>query len=330
MENKALHSMKKQQLLDLIQDLVNGIQKQHDTAKELTDEIKKQCKELDTELSEIQEHKQNINTLVCEISTQHDSAKKFHSEVQKWHEDSSNYISNIEEQKNTAGELIGAMQEQNNTASTCVSEIEKQKNRAGELIDEIQKQHDTDTKFIAEKQEKYIELFQKIEKLLPRATSAGLASSYREAHEKKSTKGYWCGFIISLTVLVIGYFVFFFIFPEITWMTIIIRTIVGIPLIWIAWYCQRTISQTNRIKEEYHHKQRVMSVFNGFSKQIDELTQGNPEENKAKKLELISVIINAIKQNPSEKIDPSETFLDSVKNKRKQTDKNKTSEEAEE
>ncbi len=328
MENKEIHNIEKK---ELINNSVTGIQKYYDTTKQLAGDVEEYKNKADSYLLEIQQKKKQTDDLSDEIKTQHDSAKKFHSEVQKWHEDSSNYISNINQQKNTAGKLTDEIKTQRGTASACVSEIEKQKKNTKELTDEIQKQHDTDKKIIAEKQEKYTALFQKIEELLPGATSAGLASSYREAHEKKSTKGYWCGFIGSLIVLVGGYYIYFIHnSPEIKWVHIITRTIVGMPLIWIAWYCQRTISQTNRIKEEYHHKQRVMSVFNGFSKQIDELTKDNPEENKAKKLELISVIINAIKQNPSEKIDPSETFLDSVKKRKHKTDKSKTSEEVEE
>ena len=74
-----------------------------------------------------------------------------------------------------------------------------------------------------------------------------------------------------------------------------------------------------------------MSVFEGFSKQIDELTKDDPEQNKVKKLELISVIIDAIGKNPSEILDPSETFLDSTRNGKKadqeQKEKDETSEE---
>ncbi len=72
-----------------------------------------------------------------------------------------------------------------------------------------------------------------------------------------------------------------------------------------------------------------MTIFDGFLKQIDKLTKDNPEQNKEKKLELISVIINAIKKNPAEKIDTSGTFLDLGKNKKKNPDKNNTSEEQE-
>ncbi len=254
MENSAPRYMKKQELLELLDNLVNGIQKQHDTAKELTDEIEKQCKELNTELLKIQAHKKTANTLSDEISKQHENVKNLNSEVQKWHDDSKTSVSEIQEQQKKAGELIDAIQKQSEATNTCFSEIEEQKNTAKQLTVEIKEQHDTETKIISEKQQQYQELFKKIEDLLPGATSAGLAGSYHKAHTEKKTKGYWFGFITSLVILMFGYFGFFFIFPEITWMNIVTRTIVGLPLVWIAWYCQKSISQTNRIKEEYHHK----------------------------------------------------------------------------
>ena len=326
MENSAPRYMKKQELLELLDNLVNGIQKQHDTAKELTDEIEKQCKELNTELLKIQAHKKTANTLSDEISKQHENVKNLNSEVQKWHDDSKTSVSEIQEQQKKAGELIDAIQKQSEATNTCFSEIEEQKNTAKQLTVEIKEQHDTDTKIIAEKQKKYKELVKQIEDLLPGATSAKLAGSYHKARTEKKTKWYWIGFIGALIALMMTYI--FILLKEITWMTIVTRTITGIPLVWIAWYCQKSISQTNRIKEEYHHKQRVMAVFDGFSKQIDELTKDNLEQNKEKKLELISVIINAIKKNPAEKIDTSGTLLDLGKNKKKNPDKNKTSEEA--
>ena len=160
------------------------------------------------------------------------------------------------------------------------------------------------------------ELKKRIEGLLPGATSAGLASSYQDAQKEKKTMPYWIGFVASLLVLMTAYFYsFVYNSPPTDLSTIVIRVTIGFPLIWIAWFCQRSISQMTRISEEYRHKEKMMRIYEGFSKQIEQSTDA--EEAKTKKVDLISVTINAIEKNPAEKLDPSETLLDSWKMKKK-------------
>ena len=164
-------------------------------------------------------------------------------------------------------------------------------------------------------EKQFDELKTKIEGLLPGATSAGLASSYQDAQKEKKTWLYWIGFVVSLLVLISAYFYsFVYNSPPIDLSTIAIRATIGFPLIWIAWFCQRSISQMTRISEEYRHKEKMMRIYDGFSKQIEQST--DTEEGKTKKMDLISVTINAIEKNPAEKLDPSETLLDSWKRKK--------------
>ncbi|MDE0506810.1 MAG: hypothetical protein OXI86_22265 [Candidatus Poribacteria bacterium] len=159
-------------------------------------------------------------------------------------------------------------------------------------------------------EKQFAKLKARIEGLLPGATSAGLASSYQDAQKEKKAMPLWIGFIASLLVLMAGYFYsFVYNSPPTDLSTIAIRATIGFPLIWIAWFCQRSISQMTRISEEYRHKEKMMRIYDGFSKQIEQSTDA--EEGKTKKMDLISVTINAIEKNPAEKLDPSETFIDS-------------------
>ena len=159
------------------------------------------------------------------------------------------------------------------------------------------------------------ELKAKIEGLLPGATSAGLASSYQDAQKEKKTWPYWIGFVLSLLALMFEY-LYFFVYnaPSTDLPTIVIRVTIGLLLLWIAWFCQKSISQMTGISEEYRHKEKMMRIYDGFSKQIEK--SSDAEEGQTKKLDLISVTINAIEKNPAEKLDPSETFLDYWKRKK--------------
>ena len=279
-------------------------------------------KQEDDFLKIIQEQKKKTDGLSTETQKQYDTVNNLKSEMDEWHINSKNCISEIQKQQTKANELSSQIKAQKDIANSGVSEIENQQKSATELTNKIKEQHDTDLSIIQKKQKEYDQLNKKIEGLLPGATSAGLAGSYHDAQKAENTKMYWVGFIVSLVVLMIIYG-WVLISKEPDWANIASRTVTGLPLVWMAWYFQRSISQTNRIKEEYHHKQRIMAVFDGFSKEIDRLTENDSKTNKEKKLELISAIINAISKNPAETINPSETFLDSVKNPKSKNRVNK-------
>lgn len=225
--------------------------------------------------------------------------------------------------------------EQAQQHSTGIQELNKEAVETKKEIDEIKEDVDDTEKRITdfssrlfegeEAIENKIQIFQenskmqfdelraKIEGLLPGATSAGLASSYQDAQKEKKTWPYGIGFVVSLIVLT-GAYLYSFVYksPPTDLSTIIIRATIGFPLIWIAWFCQRSLSQMTRISEEYRHKEKMMRIYDGFSKQIEQSTDA--EEGKTKKIDLISVTIKAIEKNPAERLDTL-TPLDSWKRK---------------
>lgn len=87
------------------------------------------------------------------------------------------------------------------------------------------------------------------------------------------------------------------------------KSIISLPLLWIAWFGQRNISHRKRLFEEYNHKLRVVQMyilFNEGSKTY-KLAADN-----VKRLE--SVLIEAIGNNPAEHLGRGETYLDQVRN----------------
>ncbi len=230
---------------------------------------------------------QNANAEMQTLKGKTDSAGELQTQAQEWWNQSKELFEQIQECSNTTNNLSDAVQQQRNKANTLTEELQKCRDSAE-----------------AKRQEMDV-LTRKIESLLPGATSAGLASSYHDAQEGKGTWPYWLGFIFSIGTLFVGYS-YYFIFQSqiIDWSNIFARTTIGFPLIWLAWYCQKSIAQTRRIAEEYHHKERIMSIYEGFAKQIDQSDEG-----EAKRQELVSVLIKAVAINPARNLDPRETFL---------------------
>lgn len=212
--------------------------------------------------------------------------------------------------KQEIGEIKEDVERKQKEVTSFYSDLLKGKEATGETPHRVPSIKEQIKNFQESSEKQFAKLKAKIEGLLPGATSAGLASSYQDAQKEKKSLPLWIGFIASLLALMGGYFYsFVYHSPPTDLSTIAIRVTIGFPLIWIAWFCQRSISQMTRIREEYRHKEKVMRIYDGFSKQIEQST--NAQEAKAKKVDLISVTINAIEKNPAEKLDPSETLLDS-------------------
>jgi|GEM_PF-4766364 len=200
-------------------------------------------------------------------------------------------------------------------------------NKATQL-EQLFSNHSMESKKLLENSEtKFHELFKKIESLLPSATSAGLASSFREAQKRyhpleggsfkerffsifHSSRILWFGFISTILGLSYLYYLVWKQNPERFHATsvwnLFTNIAMGFPLMWLAWFFQRSISQGNRLFEEYNHKSRVMNLYEGFVRVIDE---AGLQENKK---ELLGIMLQTVNSNPSQNLGKNETFLESV------------------
>lgn len=82
------------------------------------------------------------------------------------------------------------------------------------------------------------------------------------------------------------------------------KTIVSLPLLWVAWFGQRNISQRKRLFEEYNHKLRVVQMYILFN------TNQTYKLNGATPKELDNILLNAIGNNPAEHLGKGETYID--------------------
>lgn len=197
------------------------------------------------------------------------------------------------------------------------------------------------------------QLLNTIKSILPHATAAGLAASYRDAQkayrpvdcfnfqfDRKSKLNstvqvtraifqavfhsrnfLWLGFVSTVTMLFVLYsgihipFVQFGVLAyDLTknyspYQLILLKFTSGLPLIWLAWYFQKSISSSNRFFEEYNHKQRVMELYEGFIREIKSL--GLVEEER----DLLIIMLDVVKYNPSQLLGKNETIFESVLSK---------------
>ncbi|WOV91849.1 MAG: hypothetical protein R1F54_04220 [Candidatus Zeuxoniibacter abyssi] len=219
--------------------------------------------------------------LLGETEQKHNEINKLHNELLgNPNEENGESIS-----KNI-NDLLDTIKVAKDNADEQIAAIKKQSEKGKEITDNLHRQ---------------------IKSLLPGATSAGLAKSYKENKlEIWERRFLWAGFVASLIILIGIYFEL--LSSNVTDInTILTRIAVGFPLIWVAWYCQRTLSERQKIKEEYKHKQKMMLLYEGFMKQIQALG----EDDKALQKKMVGIMLDAIKKNPAEFIGTPDTIIDS-------------------
>ncbi|MBO7926048.1 hypothetical protein J5X91_07135 [Pseudoalteromonas sp. K222D] len=161
---------------------------------------------------------------------------------------------------------------------------------------------------------KYKTLNDEIESLLPGATSAGLATAYHDLKESFNTpiENYSKLFYSSISVLVLVAFLsitqevgFFFIkFVEITDLSklassILYKLPIVLPVLWLTLFASKRRSESQRLQQEYAHKEALAKSYQNFKMQIEALGQSDPDLMK----KLLSSAIDAVSKNASDTLD---------------------------
>jgi hypothetical protein len=161
---------------------------------------------------------------------------------------------------------------------------------------------------------KYKTLNDEIESLLPGATSAGLATAYHDLKESFNTpiKNYSKLFYCSISALVLVAFLsitqevgFFFIkFVEVTDIRKLVSNVlyklpIVLPVLWLTLFASKRRSETQRLQQEYAHKEALAKSYQNFKTQIEALEQSDP----ALMNQLLSSAIDAVSKNASDTLD---------------------------
>lgn len=173
------------------------------------------------------------------------------------------------------------------------------------------------TDFEVLQKDKYNALNEQIESLLPGATTAGLSSAYHSLCKsydkaiKKSTRLFYFSiaflFVISMVLLTskLGFspfnieFVSFQKFEDIG-AFLVYRLPIIIPAVWLAIFASKRRSESERLKQEYAHKEALAKSYQNFKIQIEELGEETREPLMEK---LLSSAIDTISNNASLTLD---------------------------
>ena len=198
--------------------------------------------------------------------------------------------------------IFGKKDESGKATSGLESELEARQTQLKKLEDEQKIKHSA--------------LFTQIESLLPGATSAGLATSYKALKDKFTAPiaRYTILFYASLAALVfaavlmavqeITFAPFALKLVEVKEWDVILRALTYkapfvAPVIWLAIFSSTRRSQYERLQQEYAHKEALASSYESFKKQLEALKV----EGDGLQRELIAKAIEAIAYNASVTLD---------------------------
>lgn len=238
-------------------------------------------------------------------------ADKVRSNLDRLHTQATQKVGEAQVAAESAEAHAEVASEQAEAAKEAMSSVEADKAALGEAFEEIEalradlKKYAANAERAEQKAAQYEqqllgfhqqmqERIATIDGLLPGATSAGLATAFDERRKtfiKPSNRWQWV-FVGALTVLVLialsGLWHVFFAATPLTYDELFRLWLARFPiagaLVWLAIYASRESSLAKRLEEDYGYKAVVAASFQGFHKQMSDITERAGEGTPISKL----------------------------------------------
>ena len=295
----------------------------------VVNEIKKDGKQKMDDL--YWELKKGLETKINELSSKLTEFSDFYEKMFNWTEEDESIKAEIEWYIEELTWKLGDIQEKYNTlidwenwitknhevATNMKNEISDLLDGVSPLVDEFNEYYDKVfwkeneewkrkwwlKEEIEEREQEYTALKDKIEWLLPWATSAWLASAYenhKNTFKKQKNMRTWV-FVLALLWMIVSYLLYN---PEVEiqewwWWLIkfLVRAPITIPCVWLASFSWKQQNKYQRLEQEYAYKESLSRSFEWYRKEIEKVWDS--ELANQLQIDLLKVIINMSSYNPS-------------------------------
>lgn len=296
--DSAAISAKKAELEKLAQGIVN-IRVSCDSDASVIADIKKRTEELNKTISEISgkataiqanllETKSNIDELAQDVKDDSKGIDVDLAKITSAKTTADNTISDLQKTSATTNEL-------HERIKTMHSTVEEHEDEAKEKLESIKtltaKAQEVEKKVVAYEsslaklEQAYGDLKSKVEKLLPGATSAGLASSFCAQKTRfRSPQKWWMGAFILCMVALLGvaavgsggsFGTHLLTDAPDNWDSILRHLVQRlpyvVPLVWLGIYSGRQFMLALRLEEEYAFKEAISTAFEGYKREMGEI-----------------------------------------------------------
>lgn len=234
--------------------------------------------DLDRELTQAKQHVTTIEAQKLSAQSSSENAAKFLADIQKNKGVSDTEITAVVAARKTAEESAALTKNLAEKSATVEDRIAFYEKRLADIETQCTNQ------------------LQKIEKLLPGATSAGLAHDFdkrRETFLEPHNRWQWIfiGSVLTLVVLAVtGLIQVYYKTPQLTYDDVLLLWVSRLPLagalVWLALHASRESALAKRLEEDYGYKAAIASCLVGFQKQMSDLDKDvTPNSPLAKLLE---------------------------------------------
>ena len=264
----------------------------------------------------IADAKTAVDNLRKDADEKFSKISQYYSSIFEWNTENESIKQELENITEEFKKSLWEIQKQEAEMSAFYLKIFWKKNAEWKIEAWLQKEIDGKIAQINKIQEtqaqNYKALFDRIEALLPSATSAWLAHAYREQKESyKDPIEKWNKVFITTILFMVVWGIWSVM--DITTYNFLkpkdfndaITTLLGklpflVPLIWLALFASRKQAQEKRLQEEYAHRESMSKSFIGYKREIEKL---DPKDSKWIAASLIKNIVETINKNPSEVLD---------------------------
>lgn len=302
----------------------------------IVNEIKKDGKQTMDDL--YWELKKGLETKIDELTSKLTEFSDFYEKLFNWTEEDESIKAEIEWYIEELTWKLGDIQEKYNTLIDWENWIIKNheeatnmKNEIGDLLDEVSPLVDEFNEYydkvfwkedenwkrkwwlkeeIEKREKEYTELKDKIERLLPWATSAWLASAY-ENHKNtfKDQKNFWSYVFMGALLWMLLSYIATLIWqevPDVEWwrwsiFKLFVRLPMTIPFVWLALFAGKQQNKYQRLEQEYAYKESLSRSFEWYRKEIEKIE--DLESAKQLEINLFNVIIEMNSYNPSKTLE---------------------------
>lgn len=243
-----------------------------DRARSLLSRLEEKEQELSSHLETVRERSEEASTSIEQVERVKQSAVAMKDETET-------LKSSMEEDRSTIADL-------SEQARRLLAEVEAREKELARLVDET------------------AALRTRVEELLPGATSAGLASAFRERRRalRRPRRTWGAVFVLAvLSLVLVGYVDPLTLEPGAPDYRGLLPYLVErlpfvIPVVVLAIYAAIRHRQAIRLEEEYAYKEALAKSFEGFKQQLLEVEADSPE--KRHTLDLIQRTLDALALHP--------------------------------
>ncbi|MFC5579201.1 hypothetical protein ACFPOA_14400 [Lysobacter niabensis] len=292
-------------------NLLERIDREVDEVTQRHDQLLVSTPEREAIFDVVARHSEEVNTFHRRLTIGADGNPSMKEEIAAAREAATSGADAIEKLRSGAASTIKDLA---SFETRILGVFDEEGKRVGGLSDELGSRLKALSDVEDQQKKRYLALNLQIESLLPGATSAGLASAYKQLKDSfsgpiKRANGvfYWsivAIVLLSLLVNVESVGFWWIKFVQLTDWASVGRALAHklpfyAPLVWLAYFASKRRSEFQRLEQEYAHKEALAKSYDSYKKQIEELGGGNDQLMR----DLLSKAVDAIAFNASASLD---------------------------